>query len=185
MYDYTGERTPDQYIKTTKEIILFLGHTYTKNTRAFTQAVEQLVLNDPSVPTMPDPTNATEFEIWKTDIKEYCTKKQEYDNFCTGFCNIIMGQCTEAMQDQLKLHKHFLASQQDGIALLAIIRALIHTFEEQWKLSDALCDVKETFYQFRQGNHMSLQQYCEQFVGYIEVLDEVGVSIADKAWSKM
>jgi hypothetical protein len=39
IYDSTGERTPDQFIKTTKEIINYVGRTYTKYTAEFTQAV--------------------------------------------------------------------------------------------------------------------------------------------------
>jgi hypothetical protein len=42
IYDSTGERSPDQYIKTTKEIINYVGRTYTKYTAEFTQAVRDL-----------------------------------------------------------------------------------------------------------------------------------------------
>jgi hypothetical protein len=40
----TGERSPDQYIKTTKEVINYVGRTYTKYTAEFTQAVWDLEL---------------------------------------------------------------------------------------------------------------------------------------------
>ena len=47
------QRRPDQFIKTTKEIINYAGKTYTKNTAAFTQVVRDLELNDPDEPTRP------------------------------------------------------------------------------------------------------------------------------------
>jgi hypothetical protein len=48
-------------------------------------------------------------------------------------------------------------------------------------LVDALTDVKENFYGFRQGRYMSLQRYHKLFLAQVQVLDEVGVSIANEA----
>ena len=59
--------------------------------------------------------------------------------------------------------------------------SLIHTFEENRKLSDAIMDVKEKFYKFYQGQHMTLERYHELFLAQVEVLDEVGITIEDKA----
>ena len=73
------------------------------------------------------------------------------------------------------------ATNQDGIALLVIIQSLIHTFEENRKLSDAIMDVKEKFYKFYQGRHMTLERYHELFLAQVEVLDEVGITIEDNA----
>jgi hypothetical protein len=47
-------------------------------------------------------------------------------------------------------------------------------------LVDVLTDVKENFYGFRQGRYMSLQRYHELFLAQVQVLDDVGVSIADE-----
>jgi hypothetical protein len=62
---------------------------------------------------------------------------------------------------------------------LTIIKVLTYSFEERRKLADALSEIKEAFYTFRQGKHMSLQRYYELFLNHVEVLDEVGVTIAD------
>ena len=91
----------------------------------------------------------------------------------------MFGQCTEALQDKLKSHSDFPTVYQDGIGLLKIIKTLTYTFEERRKLADALCEIKEMFYSFRQGKHMSLQQYHDLFQGQVAVLDEVGVTIHD------
>jgi hypothetical protein len=39
VYDYTGERNPEQWIRTTKEIATYVGRTYKKYTAEFTEAV--------------------------------------------------------------------------------------------------------------------------------------------------
>jgi hypothetical protein len=179
IYDWTGERNPDQYIKTTKEIINYDGRTYNKYTGDFMQAVRDLDLVNPTVPADPEPDNLLAFKRWKVEIKEHYNKVQEYSNFRAGLYNVVFGQCSEALQDKLKSHSDFPASYQDGIALLTIIKVLTYSFEERRKLSDALCEIKEAFYSFRQGKNMSLQRYYELFLNQVEVLDEVGITIAD------
>jgi len=99
IYDSTGERNPDQFIKTTKEIINYVGRTYTKYTSEFTQAVKDLELADPTQPEDPDPAQVLQLEVWKLDIKEHRIKVQEYENFRAGLYNVVFGQCTEALQD--------------------------------------------------------------------------------------
>jgi hypothetical protein len=47
-------------------------------------------------------------------------------------------------------------------------------------LVNALTDVKENFYGFQQGRYMSLQRYHKLFLAQVQVVDEVGVSIANE-----
>jgi hypothetical protein len=117
----------------------------------------------------------------KLEIKDYRVKEQEYSNFCAGLYNVVLGQCTEALQDKLKSHTNFPNVYQDGITLLTIIKTLTYTFEECRKLSDALCEIKEMFYSLCQGKHTSLQRYHELFLGQVKVLIEVGVTIPDES----
>jgi hypothetical protein len=119
--------------------------------------------------------------MWKLEVKEHRVKEQEYSNFRAGLYNVVFGQCTKALQDKLKSHSNFPNAYQDGIALLTIIKTLTYTFEERRKLADALCEIKEMFYSFRQGQHTSLQHYHELFLGQVEVLEEVGVTIPDES----
>ena len=102
-------------------------------------------------------------------------------NFQAGLYNVIFRQCTNALQDKLKSHTDFPEAYQDRIALLTIIKTLTYTFEEQCKLADTLCDIKEMFYSFCQVKHMLLQCYYELFLGQVEVCEEVGVTIADES----
>jgi hypothetical protein len=181
IYDYTGERNPDQFIKTTKEVVSYVGRQYKKYTSDFTQAVRDLDLVAPTAPAAPNPGDQIAFEMWKLDIKEHRVKEQEYSDFRAGLYNVVFGQCTEALQDKLKSHTDFPNAYQDGIALLTIIKTITYTFEERRKLADALCDIKEMFYTFKQGKNMSLQRYHELFLHQVEVMDEVGITIPDES----
>jgi hypothetical protein len=182
VYDFTGERMPDQFIKTAKEIKNYVGRTYTKYTADLVQAVEDLDIQDPVAPADPDPANQLAVVVWKMELKEHRDKVQHYANFRAGLYNVVLGQCTEALEERLKSHEDFPTAHNDGVALLQIIKQLTYSFEEhRFILADALTDVKENFYGFRQGRYMSLQHYHELFLAQVQVLDEVGVSIADEA----
>jgi hypothetical protein len=173
---------PDQFIKTTKEIKNYVGRTYTKYTADLVQAVEDLTTDNPMAPADPDPANQLAVaEVWKMELKEHHEKVQHYANFWAGLYNVMLGQCTEALREQLKSHEDFPGAYSNGVALLQIIKQLTYSFEERRMLVDALTDVKENFYGFRQGRYMSLHRYHELFLAQVQVLDEVGVSIADEA----
>ena len=177
IYVWTGERTPERYIRMTREISTYVGVVYTKYTADFTAAVDTLELTDPEEPPAPDPANLIAFERWKYEYKEHMNKVQEYTNFHSGLYNLVMGQCTESLKERLKSHKDFIGASQNGISLLVLICSLLHTFEERRKLADGLSDVKMAFYKLRQGKYMKLECYHELFLAQVDVLNEVGVTI--------
>lgn len=108
-------------------------------------------------PANPDVDDAIEFEMWKLDIKEFRAKEQACTDFKSGLYNVVMGQCTDALQDWLKSHLEFAWIYHNGIGLLILSKALTHAFEDQRYLDDAILDIKEPFYTFKQGRNMSLQ----------------------------
>ena len=61
--DATREQNLDQYIKTMKEIINYIGRTYTKYTAEFIQAVRDLELDALAAPVNPDPTDELALEV--------------------------------------------------------------------------------------------------------------------------
>ena len=95
IYDWTGERTPERYIRTTWEISTYVRVVYTKYTADFTAAVDTLDLPDPTEQPAPDPANQVAFERWKYVYKDYMNKVQEYTNFRSGLYNLVMGQCSK------------------------------------------------------------------------------------------
>ncbi len=180
IYDFTSERMPDEFIKMTKEIKNYVGRMYTKYTADLVQVVEDLTIDNPMAPADPDPANQLAVEVWKMELKEHWEKVQHYANFRVGLYNVVLGQCTEALEEWLKSHEDFPGAHNNGVALLQIIKQLTYSFEEHCMLVDTLTDIKENFYGFRQGRYMSLQRYHELFLAQVQVLDEVGVSIADE-----
>ena len=180
IFDYTGERTPEKYIRTMRELVAHVGLMYKSYTTELKEGLENLTLVDPTEPENPPDGNQVAFELWKMDLKEYREKLKVYANFRAGLYSLVLGQCTDALQDRLKSHHDYQGASQDGIALLVIIRSLIHTFEENRKLSDAIMDVKEKFYKFYQGRYMTLERYHELFLAQTEVLDKVGITIEDE-----
>ena len=181
VFDYTGEHTPEKYIRTMKELLVHIGLTYKEYTTELKEGLENLALVDPTTPDNPPKGNQVAFEIWKMDIKEYREKLKVFANFRARLYSLVLGQCTDALQECLKSHHDFQTANQDGIALLVIIQSLIHTFEENRKLSNAIMDVKKKFYKFYQGRHMTLECYHELFLAQVEVLDEVSITVEDDA----
>jgi hypothetical protein len=86
---------PDQFIKMTN----FVGRTYTKYTADLVQAVKDLVIQDPVAPTHPNLAYQLAVEVWKMELKEHREKVQHYTNFQAGLYNVVLGQCTEALEE--------------------------------------------------------------------------------------
>ena len=91
----------------------------------------------------------------------------------------MLGQRTEALEERLRSHPDFPAANQNGVALLVIIKTLTCTFEERMKLADSLCDVREQFHTMKQGGHQSLQRHHELFTSHVQVMEEVGATMPD------
>ena len=71
VFDYTGERTPEKYIRTMKELLAHVGLTYKEYTTESKEGLENLMLADPIKPDNPPEGNQVAFELWKMDLKEY------------------------------------------------------------------------------------------------------------------
>jgi hypothetical protein len=146
VYDITSERNPDRYLKTTKEIFTFMASRCTSYTTELIEGLQNLQLTDPQAPTDPDPTDPIAVEKWKLALRQHENRVQVYKNFRSSLYNLVLGQCSDALQDKLKSHRDFSACNQDGIALLIIIKALTHSFEDQLFLPDATATVVREFY---------------------------------------
>ena len=94
---------------------------------------------------------------------------------------VVFGQCTKPLKDKLKAHPDFAGANQDGIALLKIIKLILYSYEEATHKEDELNDLKRVFFSFQQDNNMPLQKYHELYIGQVMVLNELGVTIADIA----
>ena len=98
-----------------------MGLTYKEYTTKLKEGLENLVLVDPTEPDNPPEGNQVAFELWKMDIKEYRKKLKVFANFGVGLYSLVLGQCTDALQEHMKSHHDYQAANQDSIALLVII----------------------------------------------------------------
>ena len=76
---------------------VYLQELYTE----LKEGLENLALVDPTAPDNPPERNQVAFEIWKMDIKEYCEKLKVFANFRAGLYSLVLGQCTDALQEHL------------------------------------------------------------------------------------
>jgi hypothetical protein len=129
---------PDTFIKMIKEITILVGRTYTEYTAELSEAIKRLQLSIPTPPNDPDPTNMREMEMWKLSIKEHIHKTKVFTDFKVGFYNIVLGQCTDALEDKLRSHPDFPAAAHDGLLLLRFIKA-IPTHSRSVASSSTLC----------------------------------------------
>ena len=73
IFNYVGERAPDQCLKMVKEIATYVRKTYTEYTGDLIKGICTLTLVDPAEPVPPDPGNLAAFEVWTYEFKEYQT----------------------------------------------------------------------------------------------------------------
>jgi hypothetical protein len=181
VYDLLDDKNSEQYVKTTKEISNWVGREYTKYTGELCEAVKTLILTSPTSPVDPPANDPMAFERWKLALKKFNDTEEAHNDFRARLFNVVMGQCTPALEDRVKSHAQWANIQQDGLELLRVIKTITYTFEDRRYLGDALLDVKEEFYRMHQGKHESLQKYYERFMNQVDVMNEVGVSVVDEA----
>jgi hypothetical protein len=102
IYDCSDVRQSDIFVKTTKEIAEYAGHTFKKGSDA------RLAVENLSIPTLVPPTapaGATDRSlnrVWEREIEEFVKRKTTLaDNIQTVY-SIVWGQCTDVMQQKVK-----------------------------------------------------------------------------------
>ena len=66
-------------------------------------------------------------------LKERAEQIDVYNNFLGGLFNLILGQCTKLMKDNLHTRAEYdqINQTQNGIELLSLICTITHTYDEQ------------------------------------------------------
>ena len=90
--DLTNVKSPEHYLKTTKEITNMIRQNYTKHTAAFVQVVENPDLSMPTAPVDPPISNLLALERWKIQIKCYEDQQDAYRDFLANLYNLVIGQ---------------------------------------------------------------------------------------------
>eukprot|EP00543_Licmophora_paradoxa_P017288 CAMPEP_0202463458 /NCGR_PEP_ID=MMETSP1360-20130828/58254_1 /ASSEMBLY_ACC=CAM_ASM_000848 /TAXON_ID=515479 /ORGANISM="Licmophora paradoxa, Strain CCMP2313" /LENGTH=118 /DNA_ID=CAMNT_0049086375 /DNA_START=11 /DNA_END=364 /DNA_ORIENTATION=- len=117
-----------------------------------TTAVAKLSVPVETPPTVPgDQSNVAQMELWKLQTKAHFNMMQSYANFQTWFHRVMIGQCTPAMKEQIRSHPEYDSIGRDGIALLKIIKSIMHSFEPGRESPvHSMMTLKEQFYTIKQ-----------------------------------
>jgi hypothetical protein len=91
-----------------------------------------MCLVDPTEPEIPDgAVGWADQERWKRGDKEYHRKMMAYADFRVGLSQIVSGQCMVALRTKLETLQEFGQAFQDGLALLRLLRTVVHTLEKR------------------------------------------------------
>jgi hypothetical protein len=176
IYNCSDARQSDLFTKTTKEIALYVGRTYTYG-GDMKIAVESLAMPTLKVPTDP-PATATKTEelIWKKKVEEYVRRESYLEENIKSLFSLVWGQCTDIMRQKVEVLDAFdkLAASNDGIALLKTIKNTAFSFETQKNSWQASHEAIRHFYMVSQGKHMTMQDYLKHFQNMVDVIDHTG-----------
>lgn len=67
----------------------------------------------------------------------------------------------------------YAAMDQDGKALLRIIKVILHSFKQACHQEDELMPIKTMFYTFKQDSNMPIQRYYELFLAQVTLMGTV------------
>ncbi len=120
IYDCSDARQADVYVKTTKEIAEYVGHTYKYGSDA-RLAVENLEL--PTIPEPNDPAtgaSATKRRIWEKKVDEYVKRIRYLEENIKTIYSLVWGQCTEALRARVEAQDDYedMAAGARGLDLL-------------------------------------------------------------------
>jgi hypothetical protein len=180
IYDCSDVRQSDQYTRTTKEIAEYVGRTFTYGGDA-RLSVENLALPTFPTPSDPDPAaTRTEVRIWEKTVDEYVKKISKVKENMKTLYSLVWGQCTDIMRQKAEAHDLFVgvALDGDGLGLLKIIKGVAFKFQSQKYLPHALHEAMKRLYNCNQGKFATTQAYLEHFRNVVDVVLEIGGSIA-------
>ena len=180
IYDIVPTTGSNRFVETTKELAIYVGRKYTEYTADLVQSVKDLELNDPSPPAEPTgEISAIQLKRWEFAEKDYRNKLKAYSDFRAGLYSTVLGQCTDGLKTKLESRGEFAAANQDGIALLRLIRTVAHTFEHRSNLANEINKMKSKFYGIRQGKHESLVHYHQRFESLVDAMETVKLYNSD------
>jgi hypothetical protein len=136
----------------------------------------------PTPPADPaDDAGQVQIQIWKDDRRTYLEKTRHYTDFLARLYGYVLGQCSQALQDKLRSTVGFDAARQDGIALLIMIRTISNRVEDGCNIHYSLCGLKESWFGCEIGKFEHFTTYYDRFVALAKTMNEVGVTIVDRA----
>ena len=202
-----GYMQADTYVKTTKEIALYVGKKY-KNGGDVKRSIDQLavatiprpndlpvatpaipavpadptavppVLGSPAVPAVPGPTQ-TEERIWQREVDDYVKRVSTLERNLENLYSLIWLQCEPAMQDKIKTLTNYQTMKDDcdSLSLLKAIREVTFSFESQKYQPVQIVELNLKLASMKQTRNMTNSQYLEKFTNHLETMEACGATI--------
>lgn len=169
----------DQFVKTTKEVALYVGRTYTNGSviKAAIETLEPPLIQPPEE--LPEDATRTETRIWEERIKDFVKRETIMKENIKALYSLVWGQCSDPMQAKLESLPGFqdVFDRSDGIDLIRLIKNVSFNFESQKYLPHAIHEAKRRFFACSQGRTATCQEYLEKFQNLLSVLEAVGAVI--------
>jgi hypothetical protein len=176
VYDCRGGQQPDQYVKTTKELAVYVGQTF-KQGSEIEEAIKTLELQELTQPKDPgEKASAGDKKLWETRLTQFVKREEiRSDNIKTLY-SLVWGQCSDAMQERLMAHPDYSVAQEskNGIELLKCVKTIMYNYQSHQAIAKSLHEAKRRFYMLSQGKFQTPQAYLEQFTNNLKVIEYLG-----------
>ena len=175
-FDCTTRKQTDQYIETVEKIGTYVGKEF-EHGADIKRVVDNL--RKPDLGTIADPApGANRYEIrkWEKKVDEHIKRENCLDRNIAKLYNLVWGQCTQAMQAEMKTYDNWdtISQQQDAIGAIVTIKNIVYNFEAQQKRTVGLLRGYKRLFTMYQGKTQSVPDYLDHFMNNVKVIEESG-----------
>ena len=168
----------DQFVKTKKEIALYVGRTY-KNSADIVSALDELIIPTLQEPKAPNASSVTPSQqrIYDKKLDQHALREVNFDNNIQSLYSLVWGQCSDSMQAKVEAMPAFLLvakPNSHGIELLKIIKKISFNYQGHKYLPHAIHESKRNFYEFKQEKYVTATAYLEKFMNLVDILKNAG-----------
>ena len=166
-----------QYARTMKTLQNYVN----KNIR-YPESMEPLFYPEPQDPRLPLPdelpetASPMERTLWEHELREFVKKKDVFRGNLLAVHAIIIGQCSECMQDKLKALGEFdeRTRAHDCRWLLKSIKGITLQFDETQDASLSMRKAQIGFWSCRQASGQTLAAYREDLRAWAATISQHG-----------
>ena len=188
-FDCSDHRQADRFANTLKRISEYVGTEFKNGGDICSSMINEtkFVVPRPTLPTPADPNALTaeervEERLYEKRLDALVKQEGTLDDNIQRLYSLVLGQCTDLLQTKLKQQNGWkkVSEDQDGIALLKLIKTTVHKFDDQKFTPLAHYRAKAAVYAVRQGN-LSNDEYLKKFNNLVDVAQSYDGHFHDQA----
>jgi hypothetical protein len=161
IYDCSDYRQADIFVRTTEEIITYVGRTY-KYGDDVKRALTEMKIPTISYPEDPgSDASRTELKIWEKRMDECMKREAHLENNLKSAYHLIWGQCSDDMRMKLKGRNGYSNAEKSSnpIQLLNLIKTSVFQVQEKKYPEQSARDALRRLLNCTQDKHASAQEY--------------------------